>query len=107
MSDLNSPVGISSARLIQHLEHVRRYFLQRQDHQCWYCSAPFGDGLDAPHLDHKHPLSRGGEDSMRNVVMACAYCNQEKGRRTVEEYRAEIICRHDFEPDYRFPGERA
>ena len=30
-------------------------------------------------VDHKTPLSRGGIDSVNNLVLACKPCNEEKG----------------------------
>jgi hypothetical protein len=37
--------------------------------------------LQSAQLDHMDPLSRGGEDSVRNAVYACRECNLTKGRR--------------------------
>ncbi len=58
---------------------------------CPYCGGPLGSlALLAPemneesrsaHLDHMDPLSRGGEDSIRNAVYVCGDCNLAKGRR--------------------------
>lgn len=55
-----------------------------------YCSGPLGmhvlftpDAVaeDQPaHLDHMDPLSRGGQDSIRNTVYVCSGCNLAKGR---------------------------
>jgi CRISPR/Cas system Type II protein with McrA/HNH and RuvC-like nuclease domain len=29
-------------------------------------------------VDHMHPLSKGGSDSVQNMVLACSVCNNEK-----------------------------
>lgn len=58
---------------------------------CPYCDGRLGplpilepdaaqEGQTA-HLDHMDPLSRGGEDSIRNAVYVCARCNLAKGKR--------------------------
>jgi 5-methylcytosine-specific restriction endonuclease McrA len=40
----------------------------------------------ATHLDHVHPLSRGGADAEHNIVPACARCNLSKGAKTLAEW---------------------
>ena len=37
-------------------------------------------------IDHKIPVSRGGETTFENLTVACQWCNSEKGMKTVEEY---------------------
>lgn len=58
---------------------------------CPYCGVPLGKRsilaanieTDEPtaQLDHMDPVSRGGEDSIRNTVFACRSCNSAKGSR--------------------------
>ena len=52
---------------------------------CAYCgeSGSESHGPDGKlwHLDHVHPLSKGGADATHNIVKACAYCNLSKGNR--------------------------
>lgn len=58
---------------------------------CPYCGGPLGtlalvmpeatSESQSAHLDHMDPLSRGGEDSIRNTVYVCRDCNLAKGRR--------------------------
>lgn len=38
-------------------------------------------------LDHVIPLSRGGDDSRRNLVWCCKKCNKEKGSLLLSEWR--------------------
>lgn len=45
---------------------------------CAYCKEPRAK----THLDHVHPLSKGGEHSAVNVVPACGFCNLSKGAKT-------------------------
>lgn len=46
------------------------------DHRCAYC------GVAKPLTrDHKQPISRGGRDSIDNIVPACLPCNAAKGNR--------------------------
>lgn len=54
-------------------------------HKCAYCG-------EAKKLtrDHAVPLSRGGTDSIDNIIPACQWCNSRKRTRTVEEFAAAI-----------------
>ena len=42
---------------------------------CFYC----GDTPEYYEIDHVHPVSRGGDDSLSNMVLSCVSCNQTKG----------------------------
>ena len=44
---------------------------------CGICNLPVG--LDAWHLDHIKPLSKGGEHSYANTQVSHPTCNQRKG----------------------------
>lgn len=56
--------------------------LDRHDYRCAYCAAPW------EHMDHKVPLSLGGEHSPHNVVPACSFCNLSKGATPLEVFLA-------------------
>ena len=45
-----------------------------QGNRCAYCRC-----LDPDTIDHVVPLSKGGEHSWENVVLACRSCNSRKG----------------------------
>lgn len=53
---------------------------------CAYCNEPLAHGWE---LDHVIPLSRGGTNTVDNVVFACPSCNRHKMTRTPEEWRAD------------------
>ncbi|BAO29632.1 HNH endonuclease [Sulfuritalea hydrogenivorans sk43H] len=67
---------------------------------CPYCGGPLGihalSSLDAlaedqsAHLDHMDPLSRGGEDSIRNAAYVCSGCNLTKGRRLFVDWLGKL-----------------
>lgn len=48
---------------------------------CVYCGST--DDLEK---DHATPVSRGGDDSIGNVVPSCGPCNMSKGDRTMAEF---------------------
>lgn len=61
---------------------------------CPYCGTWFDEITpntfnDSPlHLDHMDPLDKGGENSIRNVVLCCGPCNIQKGRRSFTDWLA-------------------
>ena len=74
-----------------------RWTLFAERGTCPYCCRPLelpaeedlmppGAHLLAPHIDHMDPLARGGEESMRNAVYACAACNLAKGSRLFAQW---------------------
>ncbi len=59
--------------------------LVEQADRCAYC----GTGGVKMQWEHIVPLSRGGPDSVDNLVLACAPCNQAKGARQPLEWYAQ------------------
>ena len=53
--------------------------------RCFYCFAPLT--LAEATKEHMQPLSRGGADTIGNIVPACRPCNDRKGDMTDEEFR--------------------
>ena len=51
------------------------------ENRCAYCheELPLGP-------DHKVPLSKGGSNSIENIVPACKFCNSKKGTATYDEF---------------------
>ena len=56
---------------------------ERDGWQCAYCYRPA-----RPHAvrEHVYPRSRGGSDSITNLVIACASCNARKSNLTIDEW---------------------
>ena len=53
--------------------------------RCGYC------GETGPlQADHRIPLSRGGSNTIDNIIPACARCNTRKAQMTETEYRARL-----------------
>lgn len=55
----------------------------RDDFACQYCGVRVG--MRSGTRDHVLPKSRGGADTLSNVVTACRDCNAKKGDRTPSE----------------------
>lgn len=57
---------------------LRFRVLARDDFRCVYCGrTPKNDGV-VLEVDHVYPKSKGGKDTMDNLVTACRDCNQGK-----------------------------
>ncbi len=51
---------------------------------CEYCGHPTGPR--ERHVDHRTPLSRGGQHTPENLSIACISCNLSKASQTAEEF---------------------
>lgn len=51
---------------------------------CIYCKTACKDSW---HLEHKIPLSRGGNNNITNLAISCPKCNLKKGVKTEQEFR--------------------
>lgn len=57
-------------------ESLRRAVYERDGYACLHCGA-----ADRLSLDHIHPFSRGGADTLDNLQTLCRPCNSRKGAR--------------------------
>jgi hypothetical protein len=63
---------------------ARKSIVKRTSNICYYCGKPLT--IREKTIDHRTPLSRGGEDTYSNLVVACSKCNAEKDCMTEAEY---------------------
>lgn len=63
---------------------IREIVFKRDNYTCCYCGK-FCGKKKIRTIDHKLPKSRGGTDSLDNLVTACKRCNVRKGARTPSE----------------------
>lgn len=73
---------------------------QEREHKCHYCGKDIIDKKNDLTVDHRTPVSRGGEYIEENLVICCKDCNQDKGDMTEEEYKVyrkhiEYVLNHD------------
>lgn len=62
--------------------HLREYLLAKWHRRCAYCQI---SGVPLQ-IEHLIPASRGGSDRASNLTIACATCNQAKGKQTASEF---------------------
>ncbi|WP_319784491.1 RNA-guided endonuclease IscB [Oceanisphaera sp. IT1-181] len=65
---------------------LREYVLFRDRHTCQYCHGAANDPV--LNVDHKHPRSRGGSNSVKNLITSCVTCNQHKDAHSLEDWLA-------------------
>lgn len=56
--------------------------LKEQRGLCWICLEPMTDGVDLPNsatFDHVLPVSKGGLDKKKNLLLAHKSCNSDRG----------------------------
>jgi 5-methylcytosine-specific restriction endonuclease McrA len=66
--------------------------LKRRTTRCAYCDAVMFSSDKV--TDHMIPLCRGGEHSLRNLVICCRHCNARKASLTYEEWVDRIEPEH-------------
>lgn len=59
----------------------------KSEGRCWYCGTQMNPFADF-HVDHVHPVSRGGSNSLANLVPACESCNMAKRALLLEQFRS-------------------
>jgi 5-methylcytosine-specific restriction endonuclease McrA len=62
-----------------HGYETREYLLEKWDRECAYCGVK-----DVPlEVQHIHPKSKGGSNSITNLTLSCHKCNTAKGTQVV------------------------
>ena len=74
----------------EHIAWSLRAQVIQRDKSCVYCGevpakieewGAYGNDGRSFHFDHKVPLAKGGKTTLENLVLACAKCNLNKGKR--------------------------
>jgi HNH endonuclease len=83
-------------------KRIRFAVLTRDRFTCRYC------GRSAPavvlHVDHVHPVSRGGSDDESNLVTACVECNSSKSDKILQLFPLEaLVSAVPAEPTFPHP----
>lgn len=60
---------------------------ERYNNICYWCNKKI---KSTPHLDHYEPISKGGANTIDNIVLSCRKCNQSKGSKTPTEFAISI-----------------
>jgi 5-methylcytosine-specific restriction endonuclease McrA len=61
---------------------TREYLLEKWGRQCAYCGVK-----DVPfQVEHIHPRSKGGTNSITNLTLSCEKCNTKKGTKDIKDF---------------------
>lgn len=74
---------------------LRRRILARDGHRCFYCGAELPAAGRGAHVDHRHPVRRGGGDEEANLAASCGACNIAKGSMTEAQFLRYVVQRSD------------
>ena len=80
------------------VERFRKKWTDFYGNHCAYCTI---DCKEESTIDHLTPLSKGGGNTLDNLVIACKTCNHEKGNLNVCEFKPLILqpLRRNYEMD--------
>ena len=76
--------------------------LKQYEGKCGYC----GLHTETIEADHRIPLSRGGKNTIANIIPACRHCNRSKRTKTEEEFRTFLASRAKASPKEGESGTR-
>ena len=65
-------------------KRIRKRLTDQGQTHCAYCGVDLSTTKST--IDHIVPLSRGGTNSIKNLVLACFRCNHRKGDQTPEQW---------------------
>jgi 5-methylcytosine-specific restriction enzyme A len=69
---------------IMDIHALKMQLIATQDSECTYCDTKIT--LENCDLDHIHPLSQGGKNTIGNLQALCGRCNKEKHAKGHKEY---------------------
>ncbi len=75
---------------------------ERDDYRCHYCSKQLTRFTAT--LDHIEPVSRGGDNSLDNLVTACLHCNSQRGNRPVMDIIARMNTQQGETTNHHSPS---
>jgi len=67
---------------------LKEYLLYKHNHQCAYCSGISKDPI--LEVEHVQPRSKGGSNSVKNLVIACRACNEAKGALLLTQWKNKL-----------------
>ena len=76
-------VGYQQGRMFGYTDK-KAYLLEREDRCCIYCGVHASKAK--MEIEHVVPKSKGGTDSLNNLVLSCVACNQAKGNQDIQTY---------------------
>ena len=79
-ANINAPIAPKRKAISK---RIRFEVFKRDKFACQYCGKTAPDVILV--IDHVHPVSKGGENSLLNLLTACESCNSGKGDKTLSD----------------------
>jgi len=67
---------------------IKRAVWDKSDGRCWYCGQKVNPFF--AHYDHFEPHSKGGKDTIENLVLSCPPCNRSKAGMYIWDWRMKL-----------------
>ena len=67
---------------------IKEYLLEKHNRTCVYCNGVSVDPV--LEVEHIHPKSKGGTNSVKNLTLSCKCCNQHKGADSLQDWQARL-----------------
>ena len=88
LHELHIKYGYLKGQRPRNSKYKRMIVYKEKNGVCEYCGKSLSK--DEFHLEHKIPISRGGNNEYDNLTISCASCNLKKGSKTMSEFLNEI-----------------
>lgn len=86
MGDRKRVKGVENAGEYQPSDLITLF--DEQNGRCFYCGITLSWSIDGDvHHDHMIPLSKGGSNTIDNIVICCLSCNASKKNKTPEHWQ--------------------
>lgn len=70
------------------VKRFKRLWAGYYGYHCAYCTV---DCTEFSTIDHLIPLSKGGGNTLDNMVIACYICNVQKGNKNLDEFKPLVL----------------
>lgn len=106
---IKSPKGIQRRKIAAHKRRTKEILLKplKEEHllvletfnkiyfsslhfTCEYCQKPIIN--ETYHLDHIHPISKGGDNQLENLAISCSMCNKSKKAKLLVDFQADKVA---------------
>ncbi len=84
------PDFINDSELQHFSDHIKKKIFERDNYKCVVCGRGLEDGIEI-HVDHKVPLSRGGDNSIENGQTLCSEHNLLKKNYSQTEFGKRLV----------------
>lgn len=81
------PVNLAKEADFYNVAENRLQVFERDAYKCHYCQKQLTRFTAT--LDHLQPVSRGGDNSLGNLITSCLHCNSRRGNRPVMDILAD------------------